>query len=90
MSGCLPARTHLQVVGKVTPEAPKDVFVADMVALLSRVCEADIDMSKQVTVTERLKGKYVSMSVDVVVRAPEVITLAYEKIGQDSRVKMKF
>lgn len=80
----------LQVVGKVTPEAPKDAFVADMVQLLSRVTEADINTQEQVTVTERLGGKYVSMSVNVAVRAPEVITKAYEEIGKDSRVKMKF
>jgi putative lipoic acid-binding regulatory protein len=79
----------VQVVGKTTPEAPKEAFVADMVALLARVCEVDIQQD-QVQVQERLKGKYVSMSVQVMVRAPEVISRAYEEIGKDSRVKMKF
>lgn len=78
----------MQVVGKTT-DSPKDVFVSDMVSLLSRVCEVDIQQD-QVKVQERLGGKYVSMSVDLVVRAPEVITKAYEEIGKDSRVKMKF
>jgi putative lipoic acid-binding regulatory protein len=75
-------------VGKTT-ESPKEAFVSDMVALLSRVCDVDIQQD-QVKVQERLGGKYVSMSVDVIVRAPEVITKAYEEIGKDSRVKMKF
>lgn len=78
----------MQVVGK-TAESPKDVFVSDMVSLLSRVCEVDIQQ-EQVQVKERLGGKYVSMAVEVVVRAPEVISKAYEEIGRDSRVMMKF
>lgn len=78
----------MQVVGK-TAESPKDVFVSDMVSLLSRVCEVDIQ-EEQVQVKERLGGKYVSMAVEVVVRAPEVISKAYEEIGRDSRVTMKF
>ena len=78
-----------QVVGKATSESPKEAFVADMVQLISRVCEAEI-ADEQITVQERLGGKYVSMSVNVVVRAPEVITKAYEEIGKDSREKMKF
>lgn len=60
-----------------------------MVALLGRVCDTEIQQEK-VTVQERLGGKYVSISVDVIVRAPEVISRAYEEIGKDSRVKMKF
>lgn len=80
---------YLQVVGKPTPDAPKEAFVSDMVALLSRVCEVDIQQ-QHVKVQERLGGKYISLSVDVVVRAPEVITKAYEEIGRDGRVKMKF
>lgn len=79
----------VQVVGKTTPEAPKEAFVADMIALLARVCEVDIQQD-QVQVQDRLKGKYVSMSVQVMVRAPAVISRAYEEIGKDSRVKMKF
>lgn len=78
----------MQVVGK-TAESPKDVFVSDMVSLLSRVCEVDIQ-EEQVQVKERLGGKYVSMAVEVVVRAPEVISKAFEEIGRDSRVTMKF
>lgn len=60
-----------------------------MVALLGRVCDTEIQQEK-VTVQERLGGKYVSISVDVIVRAPEVISRGYEEIGKDSRVKMKF
>lgn len=63
--------------------------MSDMVSLLSRVCEVDIQQ-EQVQVKERLGGKYVSMAVEVVVRAPEVISKAYEEIGRDSRVMMKF
>jgi putative lipoic acid-binding regulatory protein len=77
-------------VGKASPESPKEAFVADMVALISRCCEAEIDAAQHVTVKERLGGKYVSVAVDVVVRAPEIITNTYELIGRDSRVKMKF
>jgi putative lipoic acid-binding regulatory protein len=77
------------VVGKNTPESSSEVFTADMVALLGRVCDTEIQQEK-VTVQERLGGKYVSISVDVIVRAPEVISRAYEEIGKDSRVKMKF
>jgi len=39
---------------------------------------------------ERLGGKFVSISMEVVVRAPEILQLAYDAIGKDSRVKMKF
>jgi putative lipoic acid-binding regulatory protein len=43
-----------------------------------------------VEVKDRLGGKYASVSIEVVVRAPEMISSAYERIGQDGRVKMKF
>jgi hypothetical protein len=39
---------------------------------------------------QRLGGKYVSLSVTVNVRAPELVTRVYEELGKDTRVKMKF
>lgn len=63
--------------------------MADMLAVIGRTCEVEVQQ-QDVTVSERLGGKYVSLSVTVMVRAPEIVTMTYEAIGKDSRVKMKF
>lgn len=39
---------------------------------------------------ERLGGKYLSISITITARAPELINKTYEEIGKDPRVKMKF
>ena len=41
-------------------------------------------------VRERLGGKYVSVSVEAVVRAPEVIAAVIDELGKDERVRMKY
>eukprot|EP00775_Hariotina_reticulata_P004110 gene4110-4356_t len=84
-----PTSYTFQVVGKVTADSPKNQFVSDMVSIVAQVCEAEIKEA-DVTVQERLGGKFVSISMQVLVRAPEIVQLVYEAIGKDSRVKMKF
>jgi putative lipoic acid-binding regulatory protein len=45
---------------------------------------------RRCTVKERLGGKYVSMTVAVMVRAPELIQMVWEELGKDERVKMRY
>lgn len=43
-----------------------------------------------VTQRQRLGGKYVSLSITVNVRAPEIVTRVYDELAKDPRVKMRF
>lgn len=43
-----------------------------------------------VTRRQRLGGKYVSLSITVRVRAPEIVSRVYDELAKDPRVKMKF
>jgi putative lipoic acid-binding regulatory protein len=38
----------------------------------------------------RLGGKYVSLSITVRVRAPEIVGRVYDELAKDGRVKMRF
>ncbi|KIZ00589.1 hypothetical protein MNEG_7372 [Monoraphidium neglectum] len=66
-------------------------FVDDMVATVARLTETPLPLADgAVKRKQRLGGKYVSLSVTVNVRAPELVTRVYEELGKDTRVKMKF
>jgi putative lipoic acid-binding regulatory protein len=64
-------------------------FVQDVVACIGRCCQVEVPR-EAVTVTPRLKGKYLSVGVTVRVRAPEIVARTYEELGKDTRVTMKF
>ncbi|KXZ51273.1 hypothetical protein GPECTOR_13g760 [Gonium pectorale] len=89
-----------QVVGRPTTAAAeqaaggrsgggKEAFVGDVTAAIARVTQAEVEDGK-VEVKERLGGKYLSVSVDVVVRAPELVGMVYDELAKDPRVIMKF
>ncbi|WIA18012.1 hypothetical protein OEZ85_009499 [Tetradesmus obliquus] len=85
-----PTAYTFQVVGKPAAGSSKEGFVQDMVATIGKACQAEVQQ-EDITVKERLGGKYISMSVTVQsVRAPEIIQSTYDAIGQDPRVTMKF
>ncbi|PNW75570.1 hypothetical protein CHLRE_12g532000v5 [Chlamydomonas reinhardtii] len=67
----------------------KDEFVKAVVGTVSRVAQAEVEDGK-VEVKERMGGKYVSVSVDVMTRAPEIVGLVYDELGKDPRVMMRF
>ncbi|GLC37165.1 hypothetical protein PLESTB_000987000 [Pleodorina starrii] len=67
----------------------KAAFVADVTSLIARVVQAEVEEGK-VEVKERLGGKYVSVAVEVVVRAPELVGMVYDELAKDPRVIMKF
>lgn len=45
---------------------------------------------EQCTAKQRLGGKYVSLSIPVVVRAPEIVQQVFDELGRDPRVLMKY
>ncbi|KAG2438742.1 hypothetical protein HXX76_005287 [Chlamydomonas incerta] len=67
----------------------KDEFVKAVVGTVSRVAQAEVEDGK-VEVKERMGGKYVSVSVDVMTRAPEIVGMVYDELGKDPRVMMRF
>ena len=66
-----------------------DPFLQDVVKVVSKVCQVEVNQSN-VKVTERLKGKYISIGVEVRVRAPEIVRRVYEELGRNPRVTMKY
>ncbi len=67
----------------------KQAFVADIKQMISNLCQAPVEDDNCV-IKERLGGKYVSMTVNVMVRAPEIIQMVWEELGKDDRVKMRY
>ena len=80
-----------QVVGQPSREAggSRNKFISDMVAVVERVCENDME-EDMVEVSERMGGKYVSMKMTCMVRAPEIINKVFNALEGDVRVIMKF
>jgi putative lipoic acid-binding regulatory protein len=58
--------------------------------LQGQALEAGARALRRCSVKERLGGKYVSMTVGVMVRAPELINAVWEELGKDERVKMRY
>ncbi|KAG2453392.1 hypothetical protein HYH02_001616 [Chlamydomonas schloesseri] len=67
----------------------KDEFVKAVVSTVARVAQAEVEEGK-VEVKERMGGKYVSVAVDVMTRAPEIVGMVYDELGKDPRVMMRF
>ncbi len=80
-----------QVVGQPSLETgcSKEQFVNDMVAVVQRVCEHDMEEG-MVEVSERMGGKFISMKMSCMVRAPETISRVFSALEGDVRVRMKF
>ncbi len=88
-----------QVVGKPGPgqegqegggkAAAADAFVEHVAGTVARVCQVPREEAV-VEVKERMGGRFVSVSVEVVVRAPELISSVFEALEGDPRVVMKF
>ncbi|GIL62753.1 hypothetical protein Vafri_16931 [Volvox africanus] len=75
--------------GWSSPSCGKGAFVRDVREVISRITQTSVE-DGQVEVKERLGGKYVSVAVDVVVRAPELVQLVYDELAKDPRVIMRF
>ena len=80
-----------QVVGQPSLEAgcSKERFISDMVEVVQRVCEHDMEEG-MVEVSERMGGKFISLKMTCMVRAPEIIGKVFDALEGDARVRMKF
>lgn len=86
-----PAPYTFQVVGKPAScqAHDKQQFVEYVTDCVSRVCQHRV-AEDQCVVKERLGGKYISVSVETTLRAPELVQMVYQELGKDERVKMRF
>ncbi|KAJ9533358.1 hypothetical protein QJQ45_026402 [Haematococcus lacustris] len=80
-----PHRHCFSIVGRNEPG-----FLQDCVATIQRVCQVQVDMAADVKVVKRLSGKFLSLQVDCMVRAPELITRVLIELAKDPRVKMRY
>ncbi len=71
------------------PNGDREGFISDVCGVIASVCEVSVPGSC-VEAKDRMGGKYVSLTVTVTVRAPELLTAVYERLGRDARVRMKF
>eukprot|EP00593_Proboscia_inermis_P011011 CAMPEP_0171323672 /NCGR_PEP_ID=MMETSP0816-20121228/115721_1 /TAXON_ID=420281 /ORGANISM="Proboscia inermis, Strain CCAP1064/1" /LENGTH=202 /DNA_ID=CAMNT_0011822439 /DNA_START=547 /DNA_END=1155 /DNA_ORIENTATION=+ len=77
-----PCEFQIKIVG-----ANDGTFVTDMIALVAESCGVKSDA---VSWTERLNGKWVSITVNAPVQSAEMLYALYEDIDKDARVKFKF
>lgn len=84
-----PRPYEFQFVIKPSASRGKDDLVASVRSTVCSVCQVDEGTAK-FECRERLGGKYVSISCEVVVRAPEIVNIVYEKLESDPHVVMKF
>jgi putative lipoic acid-binding regulatory protein len=71
--------------------ATTSAFVDEIVAKVARATETQLPLPEgSVSVTPRLGGKFVSLSVTVTVRAPEIVFAACAELKKDGRVKMAY
>lgn len=85
-----PTRYTFQVVGAPGSEpGAAEAFTADVTAVVCGACEV-APADAEVTVKPRLGGKYLSIAVTAMARAPEVVNAAFDKLAADGRVRMRF
>mmetsp|Transcript_19688 Transcript_19688/g.42801 ORF Transcript_19688/g.42801 Transcript_19688/m.42801 type:complete len:88 (-) Transcript_19688:346-609(-) len=84
-----PTTYMFQVVGQPGASSNKEEFVRDMVGVVQQVCQVEVEEGG-LEVAERLGGKYISLKINALVRAPEVIGAVFDKLEGDPRIKMKF
>jgi putative lipoic acid-binding regulatory protein len=65
----------------------ESTFVSEMVALVAESCEVAIDA---VSHSERINGKWISITVKAPVQSAEMLYSLYENVDKDPRVKFKF
>ena len=62
-------------------------FVLEMVQIVADSCNVESDVVK---FTERLNGKWISITVFAPVENAEMLYTLYENVDKDPRVKFKF
>lgn len=72
-----------------TEGAPKDQLVVEMVSLVNKECQTTVD-EKDIVMNERMGGKYLSLQIPALVRAPELIQKVYHGLEGDTRIVMKY
>lgn len=77
------------VLKRTDPSISPVQLQAEMQVVVERVCGAPIDPSRCV-ITERMGGKYVSLQLPVMLRAPEFIQKVLDEVKDDARVVMKY
>jgi len=66
-------------------------FVDDVLQTVARITEVKLPLPEEaVQRRQRLGGKYISLSVTVNVRAPEIVHSVCKELQKDPRVKMSF
>jgi len=77
-----PCKFTMKIVG-----ANEGGFAKDIVGVVAESCEVDVEDVENKT---RLKGKWVSVTVQAPVKSAEMLYALYENIDRDPRVKFKF
>ena len=77
-----PCNFKLKIIG-----ANEGTFASEMVQVVADSCNVDVSEVKH---TERMNGKWVSVTVFAPVESAEMLYTLYENIDRDPRVKFKF
>lgn len=77
-----PSVFKLKIIGE-----NESSFASEMVQIVADSCSVEFE---EVTYSERIKGKWLSLSVDAPVASAEMLYSLYENIDRDPRVKFKF
>lgn len=72
-------------------ERGRETLLSDVRRRVCGVCQVDEGSEDLLfVVKDRMGGKFLSISMTLTVRAPEIVTLVYDAMGSDQRVKMRF
>jgi len=77
-----PCEFPIKIVGK-----NEGSFVMDIIEIISESCETS---SKDIKYSERINGKWISITVQAPVKDAVMLYALYEQIDRDPRVKFKF
>jgi len=77
-----PCEFPMKIVGK-----NEGSFVMDMIEIVSESCETS---SKDIKYSERINGKWISITVQAPVKDAVMLYALYENVDRDPRVKFKF
>jgi putative lipoic acid-binding regulatory protein len=68
---------------------PPQQLVDEMRDLVNRTCSTTV-AADECAVTERMGGKYLSLQIPALIRAPEFIQMVFTSLEGDTRVIMKY
>jgi putative lipoic acid-binding regulatory protein len=77
-----PSMFKLKIIGE-----NESSFASEMVQVVADSCSVGFE---EISYSERIKGKWLSLTVDAPVESAEMLYSLYENIDKDPRVKFKF